>query len=127
MNEKTDKETIERVHKRLEEIKRLNAQYAKDELDLIKENLEAQQRDWDKYDKEREEALRKQLALYNQLGDIAQAVTGAISAVSDILYQKEISQIDERDKKLEDSYDQEKKQIESKYLTQAQKKRNLHN
>ena len=125
MNEKTDKETIERVHKRLEEIKRLNAQYAKDELDLIKENLEAQQRDWDNYDKEREDALRKQLALYNQLGDIAQAVTGAISAVSDILYQKEISQIDERDKKLEDSYDQEKKQIESKYLTQAQKEKEL--
>lgn len=125
MNEKTDAATIERVKARLEAIKKLNAQYAKDELDLIRENLAAQERDWDRVDKERQDALTAQLNSLKMYGEIINTAVTLMSAITDIQYQREIAAIDARDKKLKDSYDAEKKYIDSSFTNQADKEREL--
>jgi hypothetical protein len=120
MNEKTDAATIERIKKRLEEIKKINAKYAQDELDLIRENLAAQERDWEKFDKQRMDSLERYAQAISLANDL-------LIVIADIKYNKEMQAIDRRDKALENSYDLEKKQIEGKGLSQQQKEKELAN
>lgn len=59
------------------------------------------------------------------INEIIQAATTALSAINDIIYMREIAAIDKRDKKLKDSYDAEKKYIDSSFTNQADKEREL--
>lgn len=123
MNEKTDADTIERIRKRLEEIKRLNAIYAKDELDLIRENLDANEKIWAREEEEEKKLLDAKLQNLNTLADAIRNTTEILSAISDIQYSREILKINERDKALENSYDNEKKAIEASGYSKEKKEK----
>jgi hypothetical protein len=120
-----DDRKLQSTLKRLEEIKRLNAQYAKDELDLIRENLEANERMWQMADAEEEKRIQKKLESIQNATDIINAATNLTNTLSQIQYDREISKIDERDKKLQDSYDLEKATIDAKFISQVQKDKEL--
>lgn len=81
MNEKTDDATIDRVTKGLEEKKRLNAKYAKEELDLINENLAANAVMWDNADQERLEASIKRLETFQAAAGIIQNALNNIGGI----------------------------------------------
>lgn len=81
MNEKTDDATIDRVAKGLEEKKRLNAKYAKEELDLINENLAANAVMWDNADQERLEASIKRLETFQAAAGIIQNALNNIGGI----------------------------------------------
>lgn len=120
MNEKTDAATIDRIKKRLEKIKELNEQYAKMEIDLWKENAEAQLRDWDRVDAER-------MASYERSAKAIQISTDLLETIADAQYNAEIRRINNKSEALENSYKLEKQQIEGRGLTQQQKAKELAN
>lgn len=77
-----------------------------------------------------EKAKKKEISLkfaldVAMINDIVQMATEALSTINDIQYQREIAAIDARDKKLKDSYDAEKKYIDSSFTNQADKEREL--
>lgn len=125
LNEKTDQATIQRVQKAIDEKYKLNAQYAKDELELIKGNLEAQERMFDQADKEEQERIRLKMEGLNQYAEYAMMLEDLGQAVADIAYQREIEWLEGREKKMNDYYDAEEKRVNSSFTSQADKEREL--
>jgi hypothetical protein len=125
MNEKTDQATIERVQKGAEEKKKLNAKYAKDELDLIIENIKAQEAMLSQADKDEEDRIRKKMEGLNQYAEYAMMLEDLGQAVADIAYQREIERLEGREKKMNDYYDAEEKRVNSSFTSQADKEREL--
>jgi hypothetical protein len=105
MNDKTDLDMIARIKKRAEEIKRINEQYAKDELEVIKSNLEAQDADIAKIDEERMARLEAYVKIINSAIDIIGTVTSAISEKITSQTEKEIEAIDAREQAELDAID----------------------
>jgi hypothetical protein len=105
MNDKTDLDMIARIKKRAEEIKRINEQYAKDELEVIKSNLEAQDADIAKIDEERMARLEAYVQIINSATDIIGTVTSAISEKITSQTEKEIEAIDAREQAELDAID----------------------
>jgi hypothetical protein len=105
MNDKTDLDMIARIKKRAEEIKRINEQYAKDELEVIKSNLEAQDADIAKIDEERMARLEAYVQIINSAIDIIGTVTSAISEKITSQTEKEIEAIDAREQAELDAID----------------------
>lgn len=89
------------------------AKWSKEKADKLKIQIQAEIN---------KEKLMKDLQV---MVDGIRATNEALSAVSDIIYDREIARIDERDKKLQASYDLEKAQIDSKFISQVQKDREL--
>jgi hypothetical protein len=125
MNEKTDQATIERVQKGAEEKKKLNAKYAKDELDLIIENIKAQEAMLSQADKDEEDRIRKKIEGLNQYAEYASNLMEMGEAIADIAYQREIARLDGREQKMNEYYDSEEKRINSSFTSQADKDREL--
>lgn len=125
MNEKTDQATIERVQKGAEEKKKLNAKYAKDELDLITENIKAQEAMLSQADKDEEDRIRKKIEGLNQYAEYASTLMEMGEAIADIAYQREIARLDGREQKMNEYYDSEEKRINSSFTSQADKDREL--
>lgn len=125
MNEKTDQATIERVQKGAEEKKKLNAKYAKDELDLIIENIKAQEAMLSQADKDEEDRIRKKIEGLNQYAEYASTLMEMGETIADIAYQREIARLDGREQKMNEYYDSEEKRINSSFTSQADKEREL--
>ena len=125
MNEKADEEAIARVQKAIEEKKKLNAQYAKDELDLIQGNLNAMERMWDQADEEERNRIRERVAALDQYAQFAQQLEDLGQAVVDITFAREMSRLDERQRRLTEYYDTEKQRIDASFTNQADKEREM--
>ena len=125
MNEKTDQATIERVRKAIEEKKKLNAQYAKDELELIQGNLNAMERMWDQADEEERNRIRERVAALDQYAQFAQQLEDLGQAVVDITFAREMNRLDERQRRLTEYYDTEKQRIDASFTNQADKEREM--
>lgn len=69
----------------------------------------------------------KMIKEFDQIVEAVKVTNDALTLINDIQYNREMQQIDERNKALEASYDMEKKQIESRGLTQQQKANELAN
>jgi hypothetical protein len=146
MNEKTDAATIARVTKVLEEKKRLNAKYAKEELDLINENLAANAVMWDNADQERLEASIKRLETFQAAAGIIQNalnnIGGIISDRANLKADQAVKEIDrvkeaelaaldkvamstqqkeEEKKRIETQAESRRKQIERERITALRK------
>mgnify|MGYP000847503388 FL=1 len=84
-------------------------------FDRIKKNIE-------------KKAKNKKLILqFEMVVDAVKNANDALTLINDIQYNREMQQIENRNKALEASYDMEKKQIESRGLTQQQKANELAN
>jgi len=105
MGEKADSEWIIRTKKRLDEIKRLNEQYAKMETDLINENLVANGEMWDKADAERIERLNFYAETISQVDELSNILTDALSNKIQTQAEKELEFIDEKEKRELDALD----------------------
>ena len=120
-----DDQKLKNFQKYVEERKRKNAEYAQQELDLIRENLESQQRMLDGADEEERKRIAKKVEAWQAYADIANSLNAAGSALADIGYQREISAISERDRAQQSAYENEKKRIESQFVNKAEREREL--
>jgi len=120
-----DDRKLKSLQKYVEERKKKNAEYAQTELDLIRENLEAQQRMLDGADEEERKRIAKKVEAWQAYADIANSLNAAGSALADIGYQREISAITERDRTQQAAYENEKKRIESQFINKAEREREL--
>lgn len=96
MNDKADSEAISRVKKRRGEEKELNAKYAKEEQDLINENLAANSQMWDNADAEQEAALQKRLQLQQTYLEGAGSVINKVFEIEADMISQKIDQINDK-------------------------------
>lgn len=95
-NDKVDAETINRVIKRGEKVKEINAGYAKDEQDLIDENLAANAKMWDDADAEQETAFQKRLQLQQTYLEGAGSVINKVFEIEADLMNQKIDQLTDK-------------------------------
>jgi hypothetical protein len=121
MNEATDAEMLERVKKGAEERLKRNQDYAKMELELIKENLKAQEDMLEREDRLNKEAWDKKVERLENYAKLVQGFTEILTTISNAQYESEMSQIEQRSKFIEDNYDSQLKKIERSNLSQQKK------
>lgn len=78
----------------------------------------------------KEKAKRKEISLkfavdLQVINEIIQAASNALTAINDIQYQREMANIDAKEKKQQEAFDAEQKRINSSFTNQADKEREL--
>lgn len=79
--EKGQKAALETAIEYAEKVKAANIKAAKEELDLISENLEANQRMWDQADKERLDSQMKRLDTFREAVSLAESILSNIGGI----------------------------------------------
>ena len=125
MNEKTDEATKKRILDRLEWIRKKNEEYAKMELDAIKEGMAGNQALLDSEDAQIEEMWRKRIERVQEYANIVSTATELMGNITEIIYNAEISKINERERVLNDNYDAETKRINASFTNKADREREL--
>ena len=95
-NDKVDSETVNRVIKRGEKVKEINAGYAKDEQDLIDENLAANSQMWDNADAEQEASMQNHLQLWQTYLEGAGSVLNKVFEIEADLMNQKIDQLTDK-------------------------------
>lgn len=125
MNEKTDEATKKRILDRLEWIRKTNAEYAKMELEAIKEGMAGNQALLDSEDAQIEEMWRKRIERVQEYANIVSTATELMGNITEIIYNAEISKINERERVMNDNYDAETKRINASFTNKADREREL--
>ena len=95
-NDKVDSETVNRVIKRGEKVKEINAGYAKDEQDLIDENLAANSQMWGNADAEQEASMQNRLQLWQTYLEGAGSVLNKVFEIEADLMNQKIDQLTDK-------------------------------
>ena len=125
MNEKADAEAVKRVQDRLDKIKTLNEKYAKMKLDLIKENIAADEKYYADLERQDKERFDSRMKMVNDVLSIEKDFVQAFSTISEAIYASEMGRIDAMEGKMNQYYDSEEKRINSSFTSQADKDREL--
>ena len=127
MNEKTDEATKKRILDRLEWIRKTNAEYAKMELEAIKEGMAGNQALLDKEDAEAEARFKASISRLQRYEDILRSVYSISETLANVAYNKEIQQIEQVEALQQENYDKEKERINNSFISKQQKERDLAN
>ena len=127
MNEKTDEATKKRILDRLEWIRKTNAEYAKMELEAIKEGMAGNQALLDKEDAEVEARFKASISRLQRYEDILRSVYSISETLANVAYNKEIQQIEQVEALQQENYDKEKERINNSFISKQQKERDLAN
>ncbi len=128
---KHSQEEINITIERWKWIKNFNEQAAKEELELIQGNMDAWANmpdDTDRYPEPTEESkylFEKKMYYLNSYLELEQAAATIIMGLADAVYAHEIGLIDERERKLNESYDEDKKRIMSSYTNKKEQEEEL--
>lgn len=125
MNDEVDKATIERVQKSIEKRNELLQKAAEEELNLIRDNIAAMERMWDQADQEEQEKLRRSIERLEMYGEFAQQLAQLGETIADIAYQREINQINARERRMNEYYDAEKARITASYTNKQDQEREM--
>lgn len=111
-NRETDEATKQRILKGIDE--KIKAQQKADAemLELIQENLDAQERMFDEADKEDEERQRRKIERLQGIYEVQMAMTDLMLNISDALAQKDLTDLDNKEKKQQEYFEAELKRIE---------------
>jgi hypothetical protein len=117
---KSDESNLKRSLKTAKDKYEHNKKAAEQELDLIKEWDRGWESFFDKHDKDDQENYEKKVKRLETLAQLVQMAGEIMSIAADIDFQREMAQIENRDKALTESHDKELKAIELSGKSKAQ-------
>lgn len=129
--QKYDQKEIEATMERWRWIKAFNEQAAREELETIAANLEAWSKmpdDTDRFPEPTEESkykFEKKMYYLNTYLEMEQAATTILMGLADAQYAHEMKLIDDRQRKLDETYDADKKRIESSFTSKVDQEREM--
>jgi hypothetical protein len=115
-----DDSNLKRSQKTAKDKYEHNKKATDQELDLIKEWDRGWESFWDKHDKDDQENYDKKVKRLETLAQLVKMAGEIMSIAADIDFQREMAQIEQRDKALTESYDKELKAIELSGKSKAQ-------
>lgn len=121
-SEKSDQEAIDRVHKRQDEILKLNKEYQKMELDLIRDGITEIERMWEEQD--RDEQMRREKALSATDAYINSSLQ-AMSIASQTFTDRQNASFDKREKEMNSYYDNELHRINQTTMSAKKKEEEI--
>lgn len=111
-NRETDEATKKRILKGLDDQLKAKQKADAEELELIRANLEAQEKMFDEADKQEKERIERKMEKLHTIYEIQMSLSELALNVSDAIAQKDLQDLENKEKKQQEYFEAELKRIE---------------